>query len=283
MHCQNSYHQKKITASSANINGTLNELSQLAKQIKLFSKTNFKQFYSIYFALRNKSNTTASLLSKYIQLVEIIYVNLILLLKRSPSEIERLLSEFATQIIESSDLINTYLVHENKVYSLILMSGIDFESKFIELSANNNISNYLLKRIELELSSPSPINIITEIEVEHILPKKASLWTDDFLSINGKNYKLNENFPGKETTVYDEFIQRLGNLTLLHPTTNNIVSNAIYSDKICKYRDDQLKITSSNNGYGVCAYSIWNADSIINRQKGLAIVAKSIWSVPKLL
>ena len=69
-------------------------------------------------------------------------------------------------------------------------------------------------------------------------------------------------------------LNRLGNLALLNPISNPIVSNWSFDQKKKYYEKDNAEITSS-----LKTFSEWNHASIELRQKTLAQHAKKVWTL----
>ena len=265
------------------------ELTTLSERIKRFSDTNFKQFYPVYFALRNK-NANAKLLDKYIHMMEVIYVKMIFTYESSPSSIENYISDMSTEIFHSQNLDETYLEHKEQVIEKIeaLPGSDDFEEIFSKRSSlKNNVSRYFLKKFEHHLfnvgSSNSP-NIQETNEVEHILPKKYTTHWKDVIFID-QDTKLDD-------ALHDKYINRLGNLTLLDKRTNIENGNASYEIKKRKYDRDKYSITNyrlithlpekeeyHHKNISVNHYDSWNAVSIEKRQKMMARIATEIWNL----
>ena len=96
--------------------------------------------------------------------------------------------------------------------------------------------------------------------------------------------------------LYDEYVERMGNLTLLEKTINGSVSNGLYSKKLPGYRQSSYLLTKSlaeKPKVGVntqlnravehlIPFGEWNSDSIQRRQMMLARLAVFVWDMPGL-
>lgn len=80
---------------------------------------------------------------------------------------------------------------------------------------------------------------------------------------------------GKKWRKHDEFINRLGNLTLLGKRLNQSARNASFTTKKKKaYVDSDIEITEQ-----LMAYGRWTTTEIEKRQASLATAAVKIWTV----
>jgi hypothetical protein len=131
------------------------------------------------------------------------------------------------------------------------------------------------------LRTPGSLDDYTVLEIEHILPNnpKQTL-RDDFTQKN----------PGKN---YDEYKNKLGNLTLLEKPINIVASNDYFKNKMKEYKKCKYYLTSSivelntvgkNSSINrinkkLQAFDDWTADNIDIRQKILINLVKDIWKI----
>jgi hypothetical protein len=115
--------------------------------------------------------------------------------------------------------------------------------------------------------------------VEHILPQ------------NPTN-EVKEAFDKKER--YNEYLEKIGNLTLLEKTINTSVSNDHYQKKIPGYRQSSYLLTRSlaekpkvglntqlNRAVEhLITFDQWNSEAIECRQGMLARLAVFVWDMP---
>lgn len=242
-------------------------------------KTKTTQHYPIYLALRFKKAAIETVVN-YQNLIEKIYVNFILLSKKSPSLIESEMSNMAYQIYMSDDINTLYNDHLNKIKDFAKENKVNFED-FIEdftlLKANNSVSTYLLLNIVLAQPGLS-IDITSNLTLEHVLPERADYeeeednWFDPvFLKKNGQDKSLNEE-------IFNDYLDRIGNHTILKNADNIDLSNKSFEYKLNAYiQYGTDKITNGGSKHAVSSFSKWNAKSINERQSALAIEAKKIW------
>lgn len=266
--------------------GTPTSREKLWKRMFLFKKTNATQHYPMYLALRFKEADIDTVIN-YQKLIEKIYVNFILLSKKSPSLIETEMSKMAYEIYNSNNISKLYTEHVKSIIEFAKNNKIkldEFEKDFIDLTTNNNVSTYLLLNIVLE-KNPLSLDIKSaEITLEHVMPETAEFenpndnwYNENFLekSLNPQepsNKKLNEE-------AHKLYLDRVGNHTILKNKDNIINSNKAYEDKkdiFKKYGTDG--ITKGSTDLAVLNFSKWDASAIKKRQKALATEAKKIWA-----
>lgn len=117
------------------------------------------------------------------------------------------------------------------------------------------------------------------VHVEHILPQTPTAET------RGAFDKPFE---------YDDYLVRLGNLTLLEKTINSSVSNGSYTDKVPGYKQSSFLLTQSlaekphvgvntqlNRAVNdLIQFECWNSQTIARRQEMLTVLARKVWDMP---
>lgn len=117
------------------------------------------------------------------------------------------------------------------------------------------------------------------VEVEHILPQTPSKAVADAFD---------------QKDQYDEYVERMGNLTLLEKTINTSVSNDVYAKKLPGYKQSSYLLTKSlaeKPQVGVntqlnravehlIPFAEWNSQAIERRQTMLARLAVFVWDMP---
>jgi hypothetical protein len=125
----------------------------------------------------------------------------------------------------------------------------------------NKVAKYILSKIETKLSGEQEI-LNKKLTLEHIIPVKINEDWKKYLSKNGMNK--------------DEYVYRIGNMTLLLGKVNKEAQNYSFDRK----RDDfyskmtQLKINES-----LKKSNDWTAIEIDNRQNEFADIASKIWKL----
>ena len=119
----------------------------------------------------------------------------------------------------------------------------------------------------------------TSVHVEHILPQTPT-------------EEVRESFD--KPAEYDDYLIKLGNLTLLEKTINSSVSNEGYADKAPGYRQSSFLLTKSlaerphvgNNTQlnravaELIQFEYWNSQTIDERQIMLTMLARKVWDMP---
>jgi uncharacterized protein DUF262/uncharacterized protein DUF1524 len=135
------------------------------------------------------------------------------------------------------------------------------------------------------LTTPPPLTDYTVLEIEHILP-------------NNPEPSLRNAFDYENpAAVYDDYKNRLGNLTLLEKPHNIVASNDFYEKKKTLYRSCGNYLTKSLAGLTIVgnnssvnrmneklrAYDTWSAASIDDRHDLLIALANDIWRTQPLV
>lgn len=145
----------------------------------------------------------------------------------------------------------------------------------------------LTQRVDMAykgLQSAGPLSDYTVLEIEHILPNTPT----DVLK------KSFEDSAGEG--MYEEYKNRLGNLTLLEKPINIIASNDFYVEKVEEYRKSKNYLTSSlaevttvgkNSSINrmnihLRAFDNWNGDSIDQRHQLLVDLAIHVWQTEEM-
>jgi hypothetical protein len=125
----------------------------------------------------------------------------------------------------------------------------------------------------------------TKLEIEHILPDNPTTELRSTWAIEDPN------------AVYDEYKNRLGNLTLLEKPINIVARNGFYADKLVEYKKSGNYLTRSlvaladvgqNTSISrintkLAAFDVWNAASIDKRQAQLIALAQDVWKTTKVV
>ncbi len=134
------------------------------------------------------------------------------------------------------------------------------------------------------LKVPGPLGEYTVLEIEHILPNNP----DSFL--RAAFGEANSNAP------YDDYKNRLGNLTLLEKPINIVAGRGYFAAKKAQYRSCKYYLTSSiaqintvgkNSSINrinekLKAFDDWTAASIDQRHELLMALARDVWKIVAL-
>lgn len=117
-------------------------------------------------------------------------------------------------------------------------------------------ARYLLKELESKLRKTTELRVAgaKKVHLEHIYPQRPGAgagWPD-----------------------HDEWVSRIGNLTLLDKALNQRARNADFATKKAHYVNSQLELTKA-----LLPLSAWETAAIDQRQDELAKLAASIWPI----
>jgi hypothetical protein len=124
-----------------------------------------------------------------------------------------------------------------------------------------DIVRYVLFKLEKRESSADYSITSDKYNIEHILPESLGNEWDQF-----------------SDTVHEQFVYRLGNMTLMNSTDNRLVGNMEFPDKKGTYAKSEFLITQKIAEEN----SEWTPEHIANRQKWMAKQAKTIWRISQL-
>ncbi len=179
--------------------------------------------------------------------------------ERENKELERLFSDIAIDIRKGK------IKDTREVKNRLMKEYVDDET-FISIFSKKQIKSvkvakYILVKIENYLSGETE-KVNKRITLEHILPKSPN---DDW-----KEY-LMENRMEKE-----EFVYRIGNMTLLLQKPNKDATNNFFHKKV---REIYLKETNLKINEDLQILNSWNRDDIQIRQEKLARIAAKVWNI----
>ncbi|MEZ6994240.1 MULTISPECIES: DUF262 domain-containing protein [unclassified Aeromonas] len=162
----------------------------------------------------------------------------------------------------------------------------DALKRFTLYSMQQYRTRYLLARlaqhVEMAFSGlkvPGSLASFTNLDIEHILPNKPE---------NDLRDKWNTENPGM---LYDDYKNRLGNLTLLEKPINIVAGNDFYTGKLVEYSKSgnyltRSLVTLTNVGQNTSisrinakleSFPSWNALSIEKRHGLLISLAQDVW------
>lgn len=176
------------------------------------------------------------------------------ILRRDPKELEKfyyLQSEIINDKLDIDKFLSKIREHQN------FKDNDRFKQEFSLCSPKSSVSKMILSRI-VRFDSESVDWSNKDVHIEHILPQKPQ----------GENLNLYNQDPDK----YKDFLNRLGNLTILQDKKNIRAKNKDFSEKKVFYKESRLKITNSLQDY-----LKWDYETIACRQDRLFDYVKEIW------
>lgn len=176
------------------------------------------------------------------------------ILRNDPKELERFyysLTELIQTDEETQEAISRIKAHPN------FKDEEKFKLEFIVSSPKSSISRMILDRITRKMAESVDWSN-KDTHIEHIMPQKPKgEWLDLFED---------------DSDQYKDYLNRIGNLTILQDKKNIRARNKNFEDKKEYYSESRLKITKSLNDY-----DNWNYDTIDSRQEYLYEISKDIW------
>lgn len=162
----------------------------------------------------------------------------------------------------------------------------DALKRFSLYSMQQYRTRYLLARLTQHvdmafsgLKSPGSLEPFTNLEIEHILPDTPTAALREKWSVES---------PG---AIYDDYKNKLGNLTLLEKPINIVAGNDFYSAKQSEYRKSNnyltrslVELTTVGHNTSISrinekleSFPAWNAASIDKRHGLLMTLARDVW------
>lgn len=220
------------------------KLNDSIKNLRSFSATSF---YPIVFAMYMK-NWEEDDIAKVVKVIEKLIFRNIIVAKNAANKYEIIFAERAIAISNGAqvdDVIKELNSYKN--------SDIAFKNHFERLETTNKpIIRYILKEINnLESSKETVISDSVDVHIEHILPQTPGEW-----------FIYN----------HSEYVNRLGNLTLLGSEFNRKISNSLFDKKKKMYEKSEIKLTRE-----LVKYENWGVEEIEKRQQELTNAALKIW------
>ena len=166
------------------------------------------------------------------------------------------------------------------------MDNFDDYFKRLQMGKNRTRTRYILNKISLYVQekwngSKAPNDWFSRLDIEHILP-------------NHPKEALKEAF-GAE--IYEDYKNRLGNLTLLEVPLNRSLGNDFFEIKKQTYETTNCVFTKSIVGLAITTgatsqhgqffqslphWTTWTKESIEQRQELLLKLTKEVWPLEKL-
>ncbi len=175
------------------------------------------------------------------------------------NRLERIYSTLAI-LIQNKKIKDIKDIKEIIQKEMIYPDDDTFIQKFTKKNIRSNkVAKYILEEINA-LDAPSEYQLSEKVTLEHILPKKPSKeWKAYF----------------KEETDLSDFINRIGNFTVLVKEQNKKIANSTFDKKKEQaYNESLLPITKE-----LCNFVRWDEASIEKRQAELAKKANNIWLI----
>lgn len=212
----------------------------------------------LLFAVREKFSDEDFI--RVLKMVSVISFRYQVIGKRNANELEPAYHHAAKAVLDGEDTTPAAVFERLKS---IYVSDEAFQNNFQLLSLvsrgrGKSLTRYILKRLEEDAGGGKRDLDTDWSTVEHILPENPDndTWDD---------------FPLKHR---DDFVSRLGNLTLLEAPINRELGNADYAKKVPAYAKSEYGLTRQ---IAQDAPEDWTPDQVNLRQKRLAKRAIHLW------
>jgi hypothetical protein len=188
---------------------------------------------------------------------------------QNPNELERVYGK-ASEAVYNSTIKTAKEIYQHFLKDVYLDDNSfknDFRSKIINTNKYNLLAKYVLSKLEVQYGGGNPVLSSKNLTIEHILPQKpGDAWVNAF-AVNDDGSPANIDV--------EDYIFRIGNLTLLESSKNNMADRELFADKQQIYKTSIYKLSNEQ----VEEYSKWNANSVSTRQKDMANKAAAIWKI----
>ena len=250
---------------------------KIHKSLVAIKSMNVSQCYVLFLSILRNYSKLGQDPSRIFNFIERFTFNYSAVCKLPTNKVERLFSRYS-QDIEKTITLNSN--NNNIIHRTIssLFSQLENELKaelpnremfleaFSELKYRNSekgrmLIKYILSEINncFEITDEKKIDF-NRVNIEHLLPQNPD-----------SEWHLSKN-------EIKDYVNLLGNLTLLGKKLNSRIGNQILKKKIVELEKSQLPITKRFCDEIKAANFLWNKEKIIDRQKQLAIIAyDEIW------
>lgn len=179
---------------------------------------------------------------------------------QNPNELERIYNKASIAIYKNE--IHTarqlFVAHLKDAYIDDNSFKNDFQNKAINTKRYNRLVKYVLGKLEQQYGGRSIDLNGKSVSVEHILPESPDEhWTQSFGHAD-----------------VDEFMYKIGNLTLLESAKNKEADRQPFPKKLMIYQTSQYRLANVQT-----AVHEWTAGSIAARQRNMANKAVAIWKI----
>jgi Protein of unknown function DUF262/Protein of unknown function (DUF1524) len=233
--------------------------SDLKKDIERLSLFKVSQCYSVLLAA--KESLPDDWFPKVLRMIVILSFRYNVICGLNPNKLDSVYSKTAQDIREQKlKSVQAIFQQLKEVYP----KDRDFERAFAEKSftaSNAKLARYILSEINSNYTDNKELVAnpnATELNLEHILPQKPiDKWLTEFSNPDDAN----------------QYIYRLGNMTLLDSSVNRKVGNTSFEEKCAKaFSNSKLDITRE-----ILNYQVWGPKQIEERQQKMAKAACQIW------
>ncbi|MFQ6026127.1 MAG: DUF262 domain-containing protein [Dehalococcoidia bacterium] len=207
------------------------------------------------FLMACKERLDARGFARAVHLVESMYVRYLLVGGQNPNVLEGYYSQWAKQIRDGQPIAE--IGHKAKSFLSDQIKGSLKENLVGLNQLTVPQARYLLRKFNEKLHGPTELDW-SNTTVEHIIPRKPTKEWQDNLGIAANEIQ--------------DWVRRLGNITLLDEGLNIGASNRPFDQKRQKYEESKFDLTRS-----VAKDATWDTNNVIQRERQFAEVADQIW------
>lgn len=228
---------------------------KLNKSLNNLKTFNASLFFPIVLAMQNKKYSEDEIAS-VVREIEVLVFRNIIISGKVANKYEILFAEIAFDISNNPENdIQPIIKNLHKLH----VSNAEFQSDFnIAKITKKPIIRYIFREINSIFNNE--VEIIEDnnkVHIEHIMPEKIGKWDVD-------------------QDTLDEYLWRLGNLTLLGDEYNREISNKTFDKKLEVYSKSSIQTSKD-----LTKYSKWDIHEIEARQIDLTKLALQVWKVNK--
>ncbi|HET8554712.1 MAG TPA: DUF262 domain-containing HNH endonuclease family protein [Rhodanobacteraceae bacterium] len=258
-----------------------------------------RQHFILMLAARHLPTDALNELARHVECLFFVFIAT----RTQTKNFEWMFGDWSADLRQAKTLTDIQTFVAKYIRPQIASRARDFEYAMMELTANR-IQKYRMKYILAKFAqhvdqlawqdarnTRDLANYLDpKLEIEHILPQKPDA-------------ALRQAFDKPDE--YDEWVPKLGNLTLLEKGLNAAGSNSTFATKCGAYKQSTLVLTraiATDQGFGkndsltralrslsghdstegttqADDFTVWNSEAISHRQTTLAKLAKQIWMV----
>ncbi|MGI8639038.1 MAG: DUF262 domain-containing protein [Pyrinomonadaceae bacterium] len=231
------------------------EIRRRISELKLFNVTQpYPLLLTTYFKLPGEFETV-------LRFCSVIAFRYNIIGGLNPNKQEQAFHQVAKRVYEGQ-ITNSYQIAQE--LQGIYPSDEDFSHTFLTKQVNTKskkkLARYILYSLENQIAGTDRGYEDEFGTIEHILPENPTMEWEQF-------------FPQAEQ---ENYIYRLGNLTLLESSKNNLCGTKLFDDKKAVYKESQYKTTNTID------YSEWSPTQVRLRQDESAKIATTVWRISQI-
>jgi uncharacterized protein with ParB-like and HNH nuclease domain len=226
---------------------------EIKSQLEILKVYETERAYPIALAARLSNLSVKDELSIF-KAIEVLYVRRTIIMHLDNKAIEANLSAIARDLfIGKKAAVGDVLKSISKITPEDELFLNDFKTRQL---AKASVARMVMTQIENHLRGSQHQIEFSTTTLEHICPQKPNLWN------------LNQSARDRHPL----FVNRIGNLSLLHGKANVALSNNPFRNKKKFYKDENLKISEQ-----VIKHDSWTEVEIVKRQEWLSQHVIKIW------